>query len=186
VKPHIGMIWAQARELNGSRFVVGANGGMPWHVPEDLAHFKKTTLGAPVIMGRATWDSLPPRFRPLPGRLNVVLSRQNHAIDAASVEKNAKLSASSLDSALSICEQTGADQVWVIGGAQVYAQAMPLADELVVTQLDAEVDGDAFAPPIDDAVWELVHSESITSAQGVGLKFERYARRQHTKRGSQQ
>jgi dihydrofolate reductase len=167
----LGMIWAQARELNGTRFVVGANGGMPWHVPEDLAHFKKTTLGAPVIMGRATWDSLPPRFRPLPGRLNVVLTRQSDFVQISGMSP-----ASSLDSALSICEHSGAQRVWVIGGAQVYAQAMPLADELVVTQLDTEVDGDAFAPPIDDAVWKLVSSESTISAQGMGLRFERYAR----------
>ncbi|MBP7457532.1 MAG: dihydrofolate reductase, partial [Ottowia sp.] len=106
----IGLIWAQARNR-----VIGKNGVMPWHLPEDLAHFKRVTLNHPVIMGRKTWDSIPPKFRPLPGRTNIVVTRQ-----ADWHEKGAQCS-SSLREALQQCENS--NQVWVIGGAQIYAQA---------------------------------------------------------------
>ena len=121
----IGLIWAQAR---GG--VIGRGGVMPWHLPEDLAHFKRVTLNHPVIMGRKTWDSIPPRFRPLPGRRNIVVTRQGD-LNQIGLEP-----ASSLREALQLCEN--AEQVWIIGGAQIYAQALPLADELVVTEIDAD------------------------------------------------
>lgn len=134
--PRIGLIWAQA---HGG--VIGKAGVMPWHLPEDLAHFKRITLGAPVIMGRKTWDSLPPRFRPLPGRTNVVITRQD-SWQAAGAQR-----ATSLPNALAQCD--GAGQVWIIGGAQIYAQALPLAHSIAVTEIDATFsDGDAFAPSL--------------------------------------
>ncbi len=168
----IKLIWAQARDAQG-RPVIGHNGQMPWHLPEDLAHFKRTTLGHPVIMGRKTWDSLPPKFRPLPGRLNVVLSS-----DATMREDLKKIGAQpspNLSDALSICEQSGATEAWVIGGAQIYAQALPLAQQLVVTEIDAEFEGDAFAPTLD-ASWREAARSAQTAASGLKLAFVTYTR----------
>jgi dihydrofolate reductase len=133
--PKVGLIWAEA---HGG--VIGAAGGMPWHVPEDLAHFKRTTGGAPVVMGRRTWDSLPPRFRPLPGRANIVVTRQpDWAADGA-------VRAASVDEALALAASDADDVVWVIGGAELFARTIEHADLLVVTELDLDVDGDTLAP----------------------------------------
>lgn len=129
----IGLIWAEAR---GG--VIGARGGMPWHVPEDLAHFKRTTLDAPVIMGRRTWESFPERFRPLPGRRNIVVTRSD-AWQADGAER-----AASLDDALALT--AGAETVWIIGGGMLYREAIGRADVLVVTELDLQVDGDTTSP----------------------------------------
>jgi dihydrofolate reductase len=164
----IHLIWAQAHGR-----VIGRLGKMPWHLPEDLAHFKRTTLGHPVIMGRKTWDSLPAKFRPLPGRMNVVISS-----DAAMRENLSKIGCSpsqNLREALLICEQSGATEVWVIGGAQIYAQALPLAQKLVITEIDATFEGDAFAPPLD-AAWREVQRDAMLSQQGIKLSFVTYER----------
>ena len=158
----IGLIWAQARNR-----VIGKNGVMPWHLPEDLAHFKRVTLNHPVVMGRKTWDSIPPRFRPLPGRTNIVVTRQ------PDWNENGAQRTSSLREALQLCENSA--QVWIIGGAQIYAQALPLADELVVTEIDAEVDGDAFAPAIGPE-WHEVAREEIAAANGQPLAFVTWRR----------
>ncbi|NOV97346.1 dihydrofolate reductase [Isoptericola halotolerans] len=145
----IGLIWAQARDDAG-RPVIGAGGTIPWHVPEDFAHFRRTTAGHPVVMGRLTWESLPRRFRPLPGRTNVVVTRQQGWADDGAVV------APSVPAALDLArEAPGGDEVWVMGGGQVYAEAMALADRLVVTEVDLEVAGDTFAPRIDPARWVL-------------------------------
>lgn len=156
-RPRIGLIWAQAR--NGA---IGRNGVMPWHLPEDLAHFKRTTLNHPVIMGRKTWDSIPPRFRPLPGRVNIVITRQSNW------HENGAQRVSSLREALQKCEQS--EKAWIIGGAQMYAQALPLADELVVTEIDADFEGDAFAPTVG-AEWREVARERHTAANGLPYSF---------------
>lgn len=133
--PRIGLIWAEA---HGG--VIGARGGMPWHVPEDLAHFKRTTDGAPVVMGRRTWESLPARFRPLPGRANIVVTRQSDwAADGA-------VRAGSVDEGLALAASDADDWIWVIGGAELFERTIDAADRLVVTELDLDVDGDAFAP----------------------------------------
>lgn len=137
----VGLIWAQAHDR-----VIGRDGVMPWHLPEDLRHFRKVTGEATVVMGRRTWHSLPERFRPLPGRRNVVLSRQDGLL-APGAEVRA-----SLEDALASVDQE--ERVWVIGGGQVYDAALPLADKLVVTEIDAEVDGDTRAPAID-GTWQL-------------------------------
>eukprot|EP01034_Spumella_vulgaris_P005279 gene5279-6738_t len=105
-----------------------------------MAHFKQTTMGCPVIMGRKTWDSLPPKFRPLPGRLNIVVTRQ------ADWHAEGVLSAGSLAQARALCPAEA--QVWVIGGAQIYAQALPLATRAVITEIDADFEGDAHAPAL--------------------------------------
>ena len=140
---------------------------MPWHLPEDLAHFKRVTLSHPVIMGRRTWDSIPPRFRPLPGRVNLVITRQPHW-QAAGAQR-----ASSLHDALQQC--AGSIQVWVIGGAQIYAEALPLADEAVVTEIDANFEGDAFAPALDGQ-WHEAEREAHVAANGLRFAFVRYRR----------
>lgn len=158
----IHLIFARAR--NG---VIGADGTLPWHLPEDLAHFKRTTMGAPVIMGRKTWDSLPPRFRPLPGRQNVVLTRQ------ADWQADGALRAGSVEQARALFP-AGQD-AWVIGGAQVYAQALPLAESVVVTEIDADFEGDAFAPPLE-AQWQEVSREAHLAANGLGYSFVVYHR----------
>ncbi|MGR0220481.1 dihydrofolate reductase [Agromyces sp. ZXT2-6] len=161
--PRIGLIWAEA---HGG--VIGAGGGMPWHVPEDLAHFKATTDGAPVVMGRRTWDSLPPRFRPLPGRANIVVTRQSDwtaegAVRAGSVEEALALAASDAD-----------DVVWVIGGAELFARTIEAADLLVVTELDLDVVGDTFAPARGPE-WRVTTVDPAdgwhTSSSGIRYRF---------------
>jgi dihydrofolate reductase len=154
------LIYARAR--NG---VIGKDNQMPWHLPEDLAHFKRVTLGQPVIMGRKTWDSLPARFRPLPGRLNIVVTRQSdwHAEGA--------LRAASIEDAMRLCGD--APQAWIMGGAEIYRQAEPLASTAVVTEIDADFEGDAFAPTLATD-WQEVQRESHTSASGLGFAFVTY------------
>ncbi|MEY3513456.1 MAG: hypothetical protein RL420_479 [Pseudomonadota bacterium] len=136
------MIYARAR--NG---VIGNLGQLPWHLPEDLAHFKRTTLGQPVVMGRVTWESLPEKFRPLPGRSNVVVSRQT-SFSAAGAQL-----ASSLEAAMALFPP--AEIIWLIGGAQLYAQGLSIASQIVVTEIDADYEGDAFAPLISSKEMRL-------------------------------
>lgn len=128
----IGLIWAQAHDR-----VIGRDNGIPWRIPEDLRRFKELTGSSRVVMGRRTWESLPERFRPLPGRENVVLTSDPtyHAPGAILMR--------SLDEAL----ETDAD-TWVIGGANVYAAAIDRADVLEVTEVDLDVSGDTYAPLI--------------------------------------
>lgn len=154
-----------ARAANG---VIGKDGVMPWHLPEDLAHFKRTTLGAPVIMGRKTWESLPPRFRPLPGRTNVVVTRQRDW------QAEGTRVAHSLDEALRLCGDV--PDAWVIGGAEIYAQALPLAHTAVVTEIEAHFDGDAFAPTLN-ADWVETAREHHTAASGLSYSFVNYRKR---------
>ena len=134
----IALIAAVAR--NG---VIGHGNDLLWKLPEDMAFFKRTTLGNPVIMGRKTWDSLPARFRPLPGRRNVVVTR-NTAWQAEGAD-----AVRSLDAALALL--AGTPKAFVIGGAELYALALPRAAELVLTEIDAELDGDIFFPRWDRA-----------------------------------
>ena len=151
-----------ARAANG---VIGKNNTLPWHLPEDMAHFKRTTLGCPVIMGRKTWDSLPPRFRPLPGRLNIVVTRQQDW------QADGALAAHSLQEACALCP--AASNAWVIGGEKVYAQALALADTAVVTEIDADFEGDAFAPKFG-AQWTEIARDPHTSSTGLGFSFVTY------------
>ncbi|MEU5840620.1 dihydrofolate reductase [Rhodococcus sp. NPDC047139] len=155
------LVWAQAR---GG--VIGRDNTIPWHIPEDLAFFKDATMGKPVIMGRLTWDSLPPRFRPLPGRRNIVVTR-NAEWSAEGAE-----TAASLDDALALSRH---GDVVVIGGGQIYAQAMPFATRLLVTEVDLDVDGDATAPPIGPE-WAAEAGEWQTSAKGIRFRWVRYTR----------
>ncbi len=155
-----------ARAANG---VIGKEGSLPWHLPEDLAHFKRVTLGCPVIMGRKTWDSLPPKFRPLPGRTNVVITRQQNWHETGSQ------TAQNLREALQICEQlmTDAHDAWVIGGAQIYAQALPMAHSAVVTEIDTPFEGDAFAPTLGSNWVERSRQRNV-AANGLPYSFVTY------------
>ncbi len=120
--------------------VIGRDNQLLWRLPEDMKHFRATTMGAPVIMGRKTWDSLPERFRPLPGRRNIVLTRQ-----PGFVAEGASLAAD-LDAALALARGDGAPRAFVIGGEQVYRAALPMADELVLTEVERDEVGDAHFP----------------------------------------
>lgn len=171
----IALVWAQARDTSG-RPVIGAAGGIPWRVAEDFARFRMLTSGHPVVMGRRTWDSLP--RRPLPGRTNVVVTRQaGWAADGDAVV------ASSLGQALAVAAQApGGDLVWVIGGGEIYGAALTVADRLEVTEIDLVVDGDAFAPEIDPARWHEAqhgHGDWVTPADpgAPRYRFRTYVRR---------
>jgi dihydrofolate reductase len=148
-----------------SNGVIGANGKLPWHLPEDLKHFKKLTLGHPVIMGRHTWESL---GKPLPGREHIVVTRQaGFAALGASV-------AATLPAAIALC--TGEPLAFVIGGAELYAAALPLADGLILTEIDADYDGDTRFPEWDRKAWRATQKETHTSEKGVRFDFVLYER----------
>jgi dihydrofolate reductase len=162
-------IWAQSRSG-----VIGADGAIPWHVPEDLTYFKNVTSGSPVIMGRRTWQSLPDQFRPLLGRHNIVISRDTAFRAAGAVV------AHSLDAALAAAASLASD-AWIIGGGAVYAGAMNVLREVHVTEIDIEVDGDVRAPELG-ADWNRTqvdpgeHGWHI-SRTGVRYRFVVYVRR---------
>ncbi|GMA24743.1 dihydrofolate reductase [Luteimicrobium album] len=183
----LALVWAQAHDAAG-RPVIGAGNALPWRVPEDAARFKALTLGHPVVMGRLTWDSLPARFRPLPGRTNVVVSRQRGWLpvpddgaaagaDLASGEADVR-GAPTVEEALRLAvEAPGGEETWVVGGAQVYAATIGHADRLEVTELDLEVEGDAWAPPVDGGVWAARDTGAWeTSRSGVRYRFVSYER----------
>ena len=151
-----------ARAANG---VIGKDNAMPWHLPEDMAHFKQLTHGWPVIMGRKTWDSLPPKFRPLPGRVNLVITRQTDwTAEGATVMP-------SLAQALAHCHASS--EVWVIGGAQIYMLAEPLAHRAEVTEIQQDFEGDAFAPTLGPA-WREIRREDRVSVKGLAFSFVTY------------
>ena len=145
----IGLIYARSRNC-----VIGRNGVMPWHLPEDLLHFKAKTMGCPVIMGRKTWDSIPPSFRPLRGRRNIVITRQDDW-QAQGAER-----AASLEDALAMCAD--APQVWITGGAEIYRQALDIADIAEVTVVEGLYDGDAFAPKLGPHWREVAREDHVS------------------------
>jgi len=155
-RPTLSLIAAVAR--NGA---IGKANALLWREPEDQKHFRRVTMGSPVIMGRKTWDSLPVRFRPLPGRRNVVITR-----DAGWREEGADAVAS-IDAALALL--AGSDKAFVIGGAEIYALALPLADELVLTEIDADLDGDVFFP-----TWDRSHYTCTGRDPRAGYSFVTY------------
>lgn len=173
--PELAAIWAQT---GGG--VIGREGNMPWYAPEDLAHFKRLTLGAPVVMGRVTWESFPAAFRPLPGRLNIVLTS---SVASPSFEQGAWW-VPSLERALDLAAQQApqAQTIWVIGGGSLYAQALEAKDLPQVaggrlsrverTLFDLELAGDTVAPQLGDD-WALVsESQLLVSERGYGLGTE--------------
>jgi len=149
------LIWAQS--ANG---VVGYDNTLPWRIPEDLARFRALTTGSTVVMGRRTWESLPARFRPLPGRRNVVVTR-DPAYDAPGADV-----VTSIDTALSM-----SDDIWIGGGAEIYLATMPFADALYITDVDLEVEGDTFAPPVGPEWQEVQTGEWQTSSTGIRFRW---------------
>jgi dihydrofolate reductase len=149
--------------------VIGRDNRLPWHLPEDMAHFKALTTGHAVIMGRKTWDSLPPRFRPLPQRTNIVVSR-----DPAFRAEGATV-VHALPAAVAAA---GNREAFVIGGAEIYGLALPLADRLELTEVEADVVGDAFFPDFDRDLWRETARERHRSANGLGYAFVTYQRNQ--------
>jgi dihydrofolate reductase len=147
------MIWAEARDR-----VIGADGGIPWRLPGEQLIFRERTMGSTVVMGRATWDSLPERFRPLPGRRNVVLTRDRawtapgaevrHAIDEVDLSQG---------------------EIWITGGAEIYLAFLPYATHIVRTRIDAAVDGDTQAPALGDD-WEISGEPAWHTAPN-GLRY---------------
>lgn len=178
VPPQVGMIWAQA---HGG--VIGAEGAMPWHLPEDLKHFQRTTRGCPVVMGRRTWESFPPHVRPLPGRTNIVITRNDDFAAEGAVR------ARNLPEALQTARETAHPQpgtqhdspptIWVIGGGGIYREAIAEADLLVVTEIDLEVDGDTTAPSIPGIFQETSRDPGTgwhEAASGLRYRILRYQR----------
>ncbi len=153
-----------ARARNG---VIGRDGDLPWRLKSDLKLFKAVTLGKPVIMGRKTWDSLP--RRPLPGRTNIVLSRDG------SFEPEGAIACERFDEAVSIAreqaEEDGAEEVCVIGGAALFALALPKAKRIYLTEVDAEVAGDVVFPPFDETGWREVRREAHSAGEGDDYPF---------------
>jgi len=148
--------------------VIGIDNRMPWHLPEDMQFFRETTRGKPVIMGRKTWESLPDAFRPLPGRLNIVVSRNPdfHAKGAVVV--------GGLPAAVAAAGET--DIAFVIGGAELYRQALPLADRLFLTEIDQDFSGDAFFPEFDRSAWRETRRDARIAASGLPFAFVSYER----------
>ena len=150
--------------------VIGRDNSIPWRIPEDVARFREVTMGHPVVMGRRTWDSIPDRFRPLPGRRNIVVTR-NAKWYGDGAER-----VGSLEEAFDLVGDD-ASEVFVIGGAAIYAAALPFADQLLLTEIDADIAGDTLFPPIDGAVFEEVEREPHGSGDGPPFAFVRYVRR---------
>ena len=152
----LALVWAQT-----PAGVIGADGTLPWHLPEDLARFRSLTSGHAVLMGRRTWESLPERYRPLPGRANIVVTRQEGwAAPGAQVVH-------SVDDALATA---AGGTVWVIGGAELYGQTLPRADRLEITELDLDVDGDTRAPDPGDG-WAVEAGPWRTGGNGIRYRF---------------
>ncbi len=157
-RPRLTLIAAVAQ--NG---VIGDHNAMPWRLPEDLQRFKARTLGHPVIMGRKTFASL---GRPLPGRSNIVITRDRSFQAAGCIVVD------SLAAALDAC--AGAEQAFVIGGAEIYALALPVAEQLEITEIRRDFQGDTRFPALDSTVWQEVGRESHVGANGLSYDFVTY------------
>ncbi|MGY6270513.1 dihydrofolate reductase [Achromobacter denitrificans] len=144
---------------------IGRDNALPWKLPGDLAHFKRSTLGRPIIMGRKTWDSL---GRPLPGRSNIVISR-NPGLSAEGA-----ILVPTLAAAIEACG--GVEEAFVIGGAQIYAQALPLAQRILATEVHAQVEGDAFFPLLPAFQWKETARAPQPSENGYEYDFVTYER----------
>jgi dihydrofolate reductase len=162
--PRLSLIAALA--ANG---VIGRDNGMPWHLPEDLKRFRALTTGHPIVMGRKTWDSL---GRPLPGRTSIVISRQ------AGLDLPGALVACSLDEALQLAAASeGGERAFVIGGAQLYALALPRTDDLLLTEIATPFAGDTVFPEFDRKAWRETARTNAVSAAGLHYAFADYVRR---------
>jgi len=154
---------------------IGKSNGLPWHLAADLKHFAATTKGATVIMGRKTWESLPEKYRPLPGRLNIVVSRGEVAFSEDETLRAQTFLAHSLDEALSLAEQHGPDRkAFVIGGATLYAEAIqhPACNELILTEIEGTFDCDAFFPELPEKF--KLTGEELAEENGFVLHFKKW------------
>jgi dihydrofolate reductase len=149
-----------------SNGIIGVDGRLPWHLPEDLKHFKKLTLGHPVIMGRKTWESL---GKALPGRENIVVSSQ------AGYEAQGAAVASSLEGALALC--AGEPVAFVIGGYRLFLDSLPLAAGIVLTEIQREFAGDTYFPDFERSAWRETQREAHTAADGMRFDFVLYERK---------
>jgi len=152
--------------------VIGRGGKLPWHLSDDLRRFKRLTMGHTIVMGRRTWESI---GRPLPGRRTIVVSRQpRYRVDTQGVEVAVRL-----EDALRIAETAGEDELFIVGGAELYRAALPLADRIHLTRVHAEINGDTRFPDVDWHQWQLVESEDHDSddKNDYGYHFEIYERR---------
>lgn len=143
--------------------VIGRGGALPWRLPEDLQHFRRVTMGCPVIMGRRTWESLPERFRPLPGRDNIVVTRNPHW------QAEGARAADSLPAALALAAGTPA--AFVIGGAELYRDALAHADALVLTEIERDFEGDAHFPAFDRSAFRETAREHYRAAAPNDFDF---------------
>lgn len=151
--------------------VIGKDGGLPWHISSDLKLFKQITMGKPVIMGRKTWDSLP--RKPLPGRRNIVISRKaDQPLSGAELAR-------SVDDALALAKLGDPAEIAVIGGGEIYRLFWPLADQVYLTEVDLDVEGDTFLPKIDPKEWKLLQAEAYERGpnDSAGFVLKRFERR---------
>jgi dihydrofolate reductase len=158
----------------GENFVIGSEGQIPWRLPTDFAHFKRTTLGKPLIMGRKTFESI---GKPLPGRTNIIVTRQAGYAPGGVIVCHSL--AEALERARVIAVSDGAAEVMVGGGGQIYREAIPLADRLYITHVALSPEGDARFPPIDPGTWEIAHRDNIVRGEKDSADFTvlTYARR---------
>lgn len=165
----VSLIWAQS--ANG---VIGNAGALPWRLPEDMVHFRALTIGSTVLMGRATWDSLPPKFRPLPERRNLVLSSQSDWAAPGALRVD------SIGAGIAVAD----GHLWVIGGSRVYEAALPFAKRVVMTELEAVFDGDKYAPVLDET-WSVAARDPVdgwaTSSTGLRYRVTTYERQGATR-----
>jgi dihydrofolate reductase len=177
----VGLIWAQS-----TSGVIGRDNGIPWRLPEDQARFKELTMGQTVVMGRLTWESLPATVRPLPGRRNVVVTRQAEYVADGAVVVDGLGGALTGAGGPPACGgersdsgNVSGDDTWVIGGEQIYELALPIATRCEVTEVEIDLpreDGDAVAPVLDEA-WVGTTGDWLTSKSGLRYRFHTYLRR---------
>jgi len=155
-----------AKSING---VIGKDNKIPWHLPEDMARFKRLTDGQVVIMGRKTWESLPEKFRPLPNRVNIVVSKnKDYKCPGA-------ILCQSISNALIMGSQAIDKEIWIIGGSTIYNHLEPIADRMEVTVIDQVYEGDAYAPAISSE-WKTVSKRSYVSKNGLQYSFQSFTR----------
>jgi dihydrofolate reductase len=154
-----------ARSSNG---VIGRNGGLPWHLPTDLRRFSALTTGNVVVMGRKTFESLPDKYRPLPNRMNIVLTRGNDQFDGATVVRT-------LEDAALLAAQRLRD-LYIIGGASVYLAGLEIADQVLVTQVEDSVNGDTYFPRLNPESWEEVKRGELQFENDLEFRFIEYER----------
>ncbi|MBN9425946.1 MAG: dihydrofolate reductase [Burkholderiales bacterium] len=159
-----------ARASNG---VIGRDNAMPWHLPEDLRHFKATTMGHAIVMGRKTFESI---GRALPGRRTIVVTRDAQWQHAGCERAGSVAQAIALAARPDADASIAADEVFIVGGGQIYRDALPLADRAIVTEIDVEVDGDTRFPTLTPPDWVLRDSQAHRSASGLAYRIERWER----------